>query len=312
MKRMPILSLCMPTNGVIEWVFPVLDSIFMQNCDPNKFEVIITDNGNNLEFKERIKTYIRQYANIRYYETNALPFLNEIESYKRATGELIKFVNHRTKLVEGALEKLIHYAEDNVKDKPVTYFSNGVIGIGKTKHIYNTFDEFVKNLSYWSSWSTGMTIWKSDFIKLTEKVNLFNELFPHTDVLFAERERKKYVIDNTVIFDEMPQGKKPKGSYDLFFAFGVEYPSIILNLYKSNDISARTYKSVLYDNLKFIADLYFVYFIKKEYCSYDLSGLSSIYGVFYSKKEVQTEVLKIVVSRGCGKIRRGLKKVKTR
>lgn len=308
MKRMPILSLCMPTNGVIEWVFPVLDSIFVQNCDPNKFEVIITDNGNNLEFKERIKTYIRQYANIRYYETNALPFLNEIESYKRATGELIKFVNHRTKLVEGALEKLIHYAEDNVKDKPVTYFSNGVIGIGKTKHIYNTFDEFVKNLSYWSSWSTGMTIWKNDFVKLPEDVGSFNELFPHTNVLFAERKKREYVIDNTKIFDEMPQGKKPKGTYDLFFAFGVEYPSIILDLYKNNDISVHTYKSVLCDNLKFIADLYFIYFIKKEYCSYDLSGLTDMYGVFYSKKEVQKEVLKIVLSRGIKKILRSFKK----
>lgn len=308
MKRMPILSLCMPTNGVIEWVFPVLDSIFVQNCDPNKFEVIITDNGNNLEFKERIKTYIRQYANIRYYETNALPFLNEIESYKRATGELIKFVNHRTKLVEGALEKLILYAEANVNNRPITYFSNGVIGIEKTKHIYSTFDEFVKNLSYWSSWSTGITIWKNDFVKLPEDVSSFNELFPHTNVLFAERDKGEYVIDNTKIFDEMPQGKKTKGKYDLFFAFGVEYPSIILNLYKNNDISANTYKSVLYDNLKFIAELYFIYFIKKEYCSYDLRGLTDMYGVFYSKKEVQKEVLKIVLSRGIKKIKRRLKR----
>ena len=40
-----ILSLCMPTNGVVEWVFPVLDSIFEQGCNSDDFEVIITDNG---------------------------------------------------------------------------------------------------------------------------------------------------------------------------------------------------------------------------------------------------------------------------
>lgn len=304
---MPILSLCMPTNGVSEWVFPVLDSVFSQNCDRNKFEVVITDNGNNMEFKDKIKAYREQYDNIQYYETTALPFLNEIESYKRANGELIKFVNHRTKLVAGALEKLIKYAEKNVDSKPITYFSNGVIGIAKTRHKYHSFDNFVKNLSYWSSWSTGMAIWKSDFAKLPANVNSFNELFPHTNVLFAERKRETYVIDNTVIFDEMPQGNKPKGNYDLFFAFGIEYPAIILDLYRSNDISADTFKSVANDNLRFIADLYFQYFIKKEYCSYDLSGLNDMYGVFYTKAELQREISKIVVTRGAGKIKRILK-----
>ena len=29
----PLLSLCMPTNGVVEWVFPVLESIYKQGCD---------------------------------------------------------------------------------------------------------------------------------------------------------------------------------------------------------------------------------------------------------------------------------------
>ena len=47
----PIVSLCMPTNGVIEWVFPVLDSVYEQGCDNKEFEIIITDNGNNKEFK---------------------------------------------------------------------------------------------------------------------------------------------------------------------------------------------------------------------------------------------------------------------
>lgn len=52
-----ILSLCMPTNGVVEWVFPVLDSIFEQGCNSSDFEVVITDNGDNIEFKEKIKEY---------------------------------------------------------------------------------------------------------------------------------------------------------------------------------------------------------------------------------------------------------------
>lgn len=37
----PIVSLCMPTNGVAEWVFPVLDSIYNQGCDNNLFEIVL-------------------------------------------------------------------------------------------------------------------------------------------------------------------------------------------------------------------------------------------------------------------------------
>lgn len=269
---MPILSLCMPTNGIVEWVFPVLDSIYNQDCDSKDFEIIITDNGNNMEFKNQIIKYKSLHTNLHYFETNALPFINEIEAYKKANGQLIKFVNHRTLLVNGALRRLIKLAKDNFAARPIIYFANGVLKKEKKIFEYDTFDKFVQNLSYWSSWSTGMTIWKDDFDKLPKDTSGFNELFPHTNVLFAERSRGKYIIDNTVIFDEMPQGKKAKGNYDLFYAFGVEYPSIILDLYKDNSISIYTFRSILKDNLEFIAFMYILYFVKKEYCSYDLNG----------------------------------------
>ena len=288
----PIVSLCIPTNGVVEWVFPVLDSIYKQNCNTKEFEVVITDNGQNKEFKEKIKTYIQQYSNVLYYETDALPFLNEIESYKKANGQLIKFVNHRTLLLKDSLQQLINLAKDNVDTKPIMYFANGVLKKENEIFEYSSFDEFVRNLSYWSSWSTGMAIWKEDFDNLPQDMCSFNELFPHTNVLFAEKNRGKYIIDNSVIFEEMPQGKKPKGNYDLFYAFGVEYPSIILDLYRDNNITIETFKSVINDNLDFLAQLYRLYFVQKEYCSYDLTGINNMFGVFYTKKQVVKTVLK--------------------
>lgn len=137
-----------------------------------------------------------------------------------------------------------------------------------------------------------MTIWKEDFEHLPEDVQSFNELFPHTNVLFAERTRGEYIIDNSVIFDEMPQGKKPKGAYDLYYAFGVEYPGIILDLLRDGSITADTFKVVLDGNLEFIAGLYFQYNIRKDYCSYALSGFNNMLGVFYSRKKLKIKVLK--------------------
>lgn len=286
----PLVSLCIPTNGVIEWVFPVLESIYIQSCNYNDFEVIITDNGNNKKFKEEMKKYIQKYPNLHYFKTEVSAFINEIEAYKRAKGQLFKFVNHRTLLIEGTLQALIKMVKENINEKPIIYFANGVLKKENKIYKYNNFDQFIKNLSYYSSWSTGMTIWKKDFDKLFREIANFNELFPHTDILFAERNRKQYIIDNTIIFDEMPQGKTPKGNYDLFYAFGVEYPALLLELYRNNSITANTLKNVLSDNLDFIASLYILYFIKREYCSYNLTGLENIYGVFYTKQKLKKAI----------------------
>lgn len=286
--RKPLVSLCMPTNGVIEWVFPVLDSIYNQNIDVDLYEIVIADNGNNSDFKNRMKEYIKIHKNIVYVETKALPFINEIESYKNATGELIKFVNHRTKLEKGTLEKFINLVNKYKEDKPVIYFSNAVLNIEKDLHEYDTFDEFVRNLSYWSSWSTGMTIWKSDFEKLPVDVKNYNELFPHTNILFKERKKSKYIIDNTKIFDELPVNGISKAKYDLFYAFAVEYPGIILNLLMDKAISIETFLQIKKELLEFIAILYSDFVIHKKPCSYDLSSLNKSIKIFYSKRELQT------------------------
>lgn len=303
-----LLSLCMPTNGVVHWVFPVLDSIYSQGVDETLFEVVIADNGDNQEFKNKIKEYIKEHSNLVYAETNTPLFLNEIESYKRASGELIKFVNHRTKLVDGTLQRLVDFARENLADKPVSYFSNGSLKIEKKQHVYGNFDAFVRGLSYWSTWSTGMTIWKSEFEQLPEDISSFNQLYPHTNILFSQRSREKYIIDNSVIFDEIPQGKTPKGSYDLYYAFGVDYPGIIEQLYKDGSISKATLDRVLDENLDFIAELYLSYNIFGDYCSYDLSGLDNMYGKYYSKHRLMAKVIWQLL--GIIKIR-AIRKIKT-
>ena len=282
----PLLSLCIPTNGVSQWVLPVLDSIYSQNINTELYEVIVADNGNNISFKNAMEKYAVDKENLLYIENSVEGFLNEIESYKAAKGILLKFVNHRTCLVEGTIEKFLEFINENRENKPVVYFSNGVM---KDKKLvkYDTFDEFVRGLSYWSSWSTGMTIWRDDFQKIKDyKLEDYNTLFPHTTILFGEREKKQYIIDNSVIFNEIPPGKTPKGNYDLFNAFSVEYPSIILELYRDGSIIKKTYKKVLKDNLAFVAILFFQFKVAHMYCSYDISGFSESCGFFYSKSRI--------------------------
>jgi hypothetical protein len=212
--------------------------------------------------------------------------LGEIETYKIANGYFVKFINHRTKLVEGSLQYFCDFVTANIKEKPEVYFANGVLDIGKKSIECNSFDLFVRELSYWSSWSTGMAFWKSDFNKIKNLDNC-NELFPHTDILFANKTKNRYIVDNTFLLEEIKEKGIPKGRYNLFYAFAVEYPSIILDLYRKRNITLETFLQVKEENLKFIANLYLSYILLKRQCSYDLSNYRNSINVMYDISEVR-------------------------
>jgi hypothetical protein len=371
MNNQPLLSLCIPTYGVSDWVFPCLETIYglaypdttttykvsqtdeqklNSKVDESLYEVVITDNGNNQDFEKKIKEYQAKHLNIVYKETTASGFVNEAESYKEANGLFIKFINHRNLLKPGALEYLIdfvkYYSVRPAEERPFMYFMNGAYKLPKTINCYKTFNDFVRNLSIFSSWSTGMGFWKEDFADLfsgkessasipmvgpsrasvidsdtnNDKDNngtvenhvikvIFNELFPHTTILFSQRHKKSYIIDNTVLLAEQQQGKKPKGSYDLYYAFGVEYMALLTDLLRTGDITVDTFSAVKKENLAFIRNLYFDYHVRHSYCSYDLSGFDKAMEVFYSKKQVTHSVLRLFIVKSIHVLARPLVKL---
>ncbi len=287
------ISLCIPTNGIDDFIFEVLDSICSQNVSCNIYEVIIMDNGNNNHFKKKIKEYVKDKANFYYYETAAELFMGEIEAYKKARGRFIKFINHRTKLMPGTLKHYLDVVEKYSNQKSIIYFSNGVLNKNMIMNI-KCFDDMIYNLSYWSSWSTGMGIWKEDFWKIVNSEDThINYLFPHTSILFAIYKNREYVIDDVELLQELRSENIQKGNYDLFHAFCVEYPSILCDLYRNKYITAKTLKKVLDDNLNLIAFFYrgFVTFRKKT--SYCLDGYDDATDIFYTKAQVEERIFKL-------------------
>ena len=99
-----LVSLCIPTNGIVKWVLPVIESIYKQNVEDDLFEIVITDNGTNSELKQHLKKYLEIHDNLIYKKTEDYQFLNQISCFKAASGELIKFINHRMVLKNNFLE----------------------------------------------------------------------------------------------------------------------------------------------------------------------------------------------------------------
>lgn len=301
----PIISLCLPTNGVIEWVFPVLDSIYKQDVDNELFEVIVTNNGENEEFDSLMRSYESKHDNLIYKKTTAYMFYNQLEALKLASGKYFKFVNHRGLFTEGALKHMIDIVAANQIDKPVIYFSNGVLKENRYKLC--DFDQFISTLKRYVSWTTGVGIWKSDYDKIGEDIKV-DKISPHSCILFSERKAQNYLIENFLFSKDIEADQSKKGAYDLFKAFAVEEITIALNLYIDGDILAETFKQVKKDYKKFVADLYIDFVIRKEPCSYDLSGFNDSMGIFFTKSEMRVEIVKRFISRVINKLKKNVRK----
>lgn len=265
-----VLSLCIPTNGMTEWVIPLLESIYDQNCNEDLFEVIITNNGENNNFYTDIEKFVLKHKNIIYKKTNSLLFQNQIDCFRLANGQFVKFLNHRDILEKGSINKIINTIENNKVDKPIIYFLNNQKRINRENEILD-FDSFMYELSYYSTWSGGTTFWNDDKDLLLSKRE-YDKYFPHIDIVFAFGDNRKYMIINEELSQQKPIDETKKGKYDLFDAFANHFIEIVKSLYLNKKITLKTYNRILSDNLLFVIALHYQYIVKKQPCSYVLKN----------------------------------------
>lgn len=250
MDNSPILSLCIPTNGAVQWVLPVLDSIYRQKYDWKKVEVVITDNGKDSELIGYLKEY--NYPNLRYIKTNDEGFLNLVTSLKEGNGLFCKMINHRSVLVDGAIEKMLDLVERYKDSQPIIYCSSGVINIPEIVEC-NDVDELLQNLTFWCSLSAGIGFWKND-IEHIDEISL-NKMFPNTSLLFNIRKDARYVIWNYRY--QIMSDDAGKGGYDLFYTFSVVLLDIIRNICVAGRVTTPTFLKLKKQLLLFIEDYYF-------------------------------------------------------
>lgn len=279
------LSLCLPTNGISEWVFPALDSIYSQEVDNDRFEVIVTDNGSNDDFRVAMEQYSKDHSNLIYEKTDAYMFDNQLEALKLAKGDYLKFVNHRSVWKEGRLQYMIDFLEQYEKEKPVIYFSNGALGWGPTYKEFSDFDGFVRNLGIYGTWTSGVGIWKEDYDKIPSDFK-YDAISPHAGILYSERNKGKYIINDLYWMSEIDSDHSKKGKYDLYKAFALDEFIITINLYRDGDITIDTLKSVKESFRCFLQNLYCDFNLLNKPCSYDLTGFDKYIEVFFDKADI--------------------------
>ena len=254
MSEGTLVSICIPTRDRVDILRGTLQSILIQNVDTGLYEICISDNSPTDETKEFLEKEFCTIPNLIYKKSDCEGFLNSVEALKLGHGKLLKLHNDYSKFLPGSLCQIIDCTKNYMQKEPEIFFAMGSIKTGKKISEETTFNDFLKKISYFSTWSTSFSIWKNDFDKLMERHIDLDEMFPHTSLLFALPEKAQYVVDNYEYVENLPL--KKKGGYNLVDNFVRIYLSMVANLVENKYICRKTYKKIEHDIIKFIAQWY--------------------------------------------------------
>lgn len=279
MDKQPLLSLCIPTNGAVQWILPVIESIYAQGYDNEKFEVVITDNGKDSQLPEHIAKM--SYPNLRYRQTTDEGFLNLVSSLKEGKGMFCKMINHRCVLLPGSIEGLVSLIDKYKESQPIIYCSDKRLALKQDVVECENTNAFVNTLSFWCSWSAGIGFWQKDIAHIDEVA--LNEMFPNASLLFYIRPESSYVICNTEFYKMGDDAGK--GGYDLFGTFAVTLLDLLTTLRMEGRIMADTFVKVKDELYIFLRGLYLNEALLPTKHTFILKNIEQYMEVYYGHRK---------------------------
>ena len=256
MKDQVLFSICVPTYKREYIVRDMLKSIYSQGVDTTLFEVCITDNSETDETKDMLEKEFSGIPNLRYKKTTCKGFLNSQEALKFGRGKFLKLHNDYSIFKTGSLRKMISLVEKYEKDKPEIFFSMGELKNDHQVEEFTTFDDFMYNIHYFSTWSTSFSIWKEDLDALLQEGVDVNYMYPHTTLLYRMTGKKLYVVDDYEYVENL-QPKK-KGGYNLIDNFVRIYLTMVReDLLDRKIITQKTFDKIQKNIIRFTAFWYY-------------------------------------------------------
>lgn len=274
-----LLSICIPTNGVSRWVVPNVRQIYSLGTNNDIFEVVVADNDPNEEMEEAMKEF-SQYPNFRYVKTQAKGFYNIIENFVQAHGDFMIKINHRCLMQPGSIERIYQLGCEYIDRKPLMFLSNGNLGEFR-KMEFDSFDGYLRKLTYWSSLSEGLFFWKEDLLDVPNIK--FAPMSPNVSLMFNSKTKSLFVIDD-VKFGCL-QDSTGKYGYDLFNTFAVLYLDLVNQVRIEGYLSKDGFIQIKNDLFKWLCSYYYQMDVKGENGNYIISDVKKNMSVYYTRYE---------------------------
>lgn len=219
-----LLSICIPTYNRCEVLDNTLSDLFSNpEFNSNDIEVIVSDNCST----DKTAQVVSKYPLVKYYcNKENIKDLNFTIALEYATGRHIRLFNDTLTFKPGALKKILKLIETNLGNgKNIFFYQNMFLNKNCKKEINSAVD-YLKEVSFQSTWIANFGLWKEDFDKIVDK-NRYTELqFPQVDWNFKTvRNKKNTIIYFDDYFDVFTPNKK--GGYNFFNTFINNYLYII-------------------------------------------------------------------------------------
>lgn len=275
----PLVSICIPTRNRVDILKNTLDSIFQQSSiDKGLFEVVISDNSPTDELDE-IKQFYELYGNVRFVKSDCVGFMNSINALDNGNGVFLKLLNDYSYFFGDSFPRLLNFFLEQKENNVSVSFTSGMLKNGEII-AYDSFEDFMLNLSYFSSWSSAFCIRKDVFLRLKNEI-VFDGQFPHTSLFLLDRSSDNYIVNDILYFKNMTVPKK--GGTDLFMDFSVRYLGLIKSLINEKIISQKTFDSIKKRLLlDFMVEWYYNTKVRKKNFTYYVSDTHKRILVNYS------------------------------
>jgi acetyltransferase-like isoleucine patch superfamily enzyme/glycosyltransferase involved in cell wall biosynthesis len=246
-----ILSICIPTYNRAPYLQQTLDSIVSQPAfrDSRDIEIVIADNTSEDETQAVVASFVQAHPDkIRYFRhpETVTPELNFQFVLQQARGLYIKLHNDNLLVVPGALTEILKVIRATAVEKPVLFLSNGNHARGAPLESVANLDEFLRRVSYISTWIGGFGMWREEFEAMPDFARNQHTRLVQTDVLLRQLAKGKRAI---ILFDRyfsglaIPnKGNYKKGGYNIAEVFGQNYLSLLKPYLATGQLSREAYE----------------------------------------------------------------------
>lgn len=245
-KNPPVVSICIPTYNRANLLQLTLESITVQSIftQTNDIEIVISDNYSDDETQAISQNFCNAFpGKIKYYRQSETisPDINFEFVMSKGSGTYLKLHNDNLVIRDGALEDMVKIFQATVSDKPIVFFTNGNMKLGEQIEVLGNINDFVRRVSYFSTWIGGFGMWRDEFHAISDITRNAHLRLLQTDVIFRLLAAGKCaVVVYETYFYNLPVGRKggynQKGGYNIAEVFGKNYLQILKSYLQPNGL----------------------------------------------------------------------------
>lgn len=168
----PIVSFCIPTYNRCDVLAKTLDSYISSDGFDESIEIVISDNCSTDNTPQICEKYTKKYPNIKYFRnTENIIDKNFPLSLDRGTGHYLKLMNDSLFISKDGVKYLKERIIEHMEDKAPLFFTSGFIFNHKMQDCVkcNSFDDFIKYVSYYVTAIGTFGAWSKDWINVKER-----------------------------------------------------------------------------------------------------------------------------------------------